>query len=282
MSRLKRVLKWLGIGSVALAVVAYAVLHIGTETILRRGYEAPLSTFAAPTDPALLAEGERLSHIHGCTGCHGAQLEGGVVIDRPWMGRVVAANLTRVAQEQSDAELERVIRRGVRINGRSVWMMPSPMYAHLSDEDLGSIIVYMRSVPASEGPDSAIELRLLGRVAVMLGQLSPLVSEVDTTAERRAPDREDAMDHGRYLAMTACSECHGEKLLGDGMGSPPLTMALAYTPENFTRLMREGVALGDRELPMMSGVARRRFSHFTDSEVEAVHTYLSGLATAGQ
>ena len=31
--------------------------------------------------------------------------------------------------------------------------------------------------------------------------------------------------------------------------------------------MRTGKALGERELPMMSGVARGRFAHFTDEEV---------------
>jgi cytochrome c553 len=282
MQRLKRILKWLAIGGVALTVVAYAILHIGSERILRRSHEAPLSAFVAPSDPALLAEGERMSRIRGCNGCHGARLQGAVVIDHPWMGRAVAGNLTRVAQDHSDAELERVIRRGVRRNGHSVWMMPSPMFAHLSDEDLGSIIAYLRSVPPSDGPASAIELRLLGRIVVLLGELPPLVEEVDMSATPRAPDRDDPLDLGRYLAMTSCSECHGEKLLGDGQGSPPLSIAAAYTQDAFAALMRDGVALGDRQLPMMSGVARNRFSHLTDAEVGALHVYLSGLAAGGE
>lgn len=281
MRRLKRVLKWLGIGAAALVVTAYAVVHIGSEIILRRSFEAPLAAYSAPTDPALLAEGERLSHTRGCNGCHGAQLQGAVVVDIPWMGRAVAPNLTRVAREHSDAELERVIRRGVRLNGRSVWMMPSPMYAHLSDEDLGSIIAYMRSVPPSDGPDAAIDLRVLGRLAVLMGEFTPLAEEVDPASAPRAPDRNDTMDLGRYLAKTSCTECHGQRLQGDSMGSPPLTMVIAYGPEDFTRLMRQGVALGEREMPMMGGVARGRFSHFTDAEIQALHGYLSGLATAG-
>jgi hypothetical protein len=61
------------------------------------------------------------------------------------------------------------------------------------------------------------------------------------------------------------------------MGSPPLTVVAAYPAEAFTRLMREGVALGDRELGMMGGVARNRFTHFTDAEIGALHAYLSGL-----
>ena len=38
--------------------------------------------------------------------------------------------------------------------------------------------------------------------------------------------------------------------------------------------MRQGKALGNRELPLMSQVARGRFRHFTDQELRGLHTYL--------
>jgi cytochrome c553 len=282
MRRLARVLKWFAVGAVLLAVIGYAILHIGSERIMQRSYEAPLSAYVAPVDDALLAEGERLAHTRGCSGCHGRALLGEVVIDQPWMGKVVAGNLTRVVRDHSDAELERVVRRGVRKDGRSVWMMPSPMFARLSDEDLGSIIAWMRSVPEGEGVDSAIELGPLGRVAVLFGELTPLVDEVDPTAAPRAPDRDDPLALGRYVAITACSECHGTALRGDGMGSPSLAIVGGYSIQDFERLMREGVALGERELPMMSGVARWRFSHFTAQEIAALHAYLGVLAASAE
>jgi len=40
--------------------------------------------------------------------------------------------------------------------------------------------------------------------------------------------------------------------------------------------MLTGMARGGRELRMMSGVARWRFSHFRPDEVGALHAYLSG------
>jgi mono/diheme cytochrome c family protein len=278
MQRLKRVLVGLGIGAVLLTALASGVLVFGSERILDQRHALPPSSFVAMADRDRLAEGERLAHTRGCTGCHGPQLEGRVVMDAPWMGRIVAGNLTRVVRDHDDAELERVIRQGVRKDGRSVWMMPSSMFAHLTDEDLGLIIGYMRSVPPRDGPGSSIEPRLLARLGILLGQLRPEIAYVDPDTRPRAPDPADPLDLGRYLAMTACIECHGDTLLGDGMGSPPLTIVAAYPPEAFSRLMREGVALGDRELGMMSGVARFRFAHFNDTEIGALHAYLSGLA----
>jgi mono/diheme cytochrome c family protein len=278
---MRKVWRFLGIGGVGLgsmALIAFAVLYAGSQRLINRVYEVPLSAFVATDDPALVAEGERLARIRGCIGCHGAALEGRVFIDEPLLARIVAPDLTLMAREHSDAELERVIRRGVRRDGRSVWVMPSPMYYHLSDEDLGAIIAYIRSVAPSSGPPTEVRLRVLGRLGLVSGQFPPLVDEIDQTASRFTPDREDALSFGRYLALTVCTECHGADLRGaqDG-GAPSLGIAAAFSSEAFARLMREGIGLGDRELGMMGGVARDRFAHFTDGEIDALHTYLRTL-----
>ena len=41
--------------------------------------------------------------------------------------------------------------------------------------------------------------------------------------------------------------------------------------------MRTGVAIGDREVGLMSEVSRGRFTHFTEREQRAVHQYLRRL-----
>jgi mono/diheme cytochrome c family protein len=278
---MRKVWRFLGIGIVglgAMALIAFAVLYTGSQRLVDRVHDVPLSAFAAANDHALLAEGERLARIRGCVGCHGPALEGRVFIDEPLLARIVAPDLTLMAREHSDAELERVIRRGVRRDGRSVWVMPSPMFYHLTDEDLGAIIAYIRSVAPSDGPPTEVRLRVLGRLGLVSGKFPPLVDEIDHAAPRFTPDREDALSLGRYLTLTVCAECHGADLRGaqDG-GAPSLSIAAAFSPEAFARLMREGIELGDRELGMMGGVARDRFAHFTDGEVDALHTYLRTL-----
>lgn len=45
---------------------------------------------------------------------------------------------------------------------------------------------------------------------------------------------------------------------------PDLLIMAAYDEAAFRRLMREGIAIGNRELQIMSPVARGRFVHFTD------------------
>jgi hypothetical protein len=42
--------------------------------------------------------------------------------------------------------------------------------------------------------------------------------------------------------------------------------------------MRTGVATGERQVGLMSQVARGRFVHFTDAEVDAIYDYLAARA----
>lgn len=279
MGRAVRVAGFAGVALALVALAAYGVLYAGSQRMIDRRYDVGLSSFAAPTDPSLLAEGERLARIRGCIGCHGTHMQGAVFFDEPWLARIVAPDLTRIAQESTDAELERVIRKGVRRDGRTVWVMPSPMYAYLSDEDLGAIIAFIRSTPPHGGPATEFRPRLLGRVGILSGEFPPLAEEIDAAVTTLKPARDDPMAFGRYLALTSCSECHGPDLRGTSEGTPSLAIVAAYSPHQFGRLMQEGVALGDRELGMMSGVARNRFSHFTRAEVDALYAYLAALGS---
>ena len=279
---MKRFLRVLGIGVIALVglvLAGYAVTYVLSQRILNRTYEQPLTAFAVRSDPALLAEGERLTRIHNCTFCHGETLHGSVHIDVPFVVRIVAPGLTRVVQEYSDAELERVIRRGVRRDGRSVWAMPSQMYYHLSDEDLGAMLAYIRTVEPREGLTAEFRPRLLARLRIAAKKVQPMAAQIDTTTPRLAVDRHDPLALGRYLALTTCSGCHGADLRGGNRGrAPNLQIGGAFTPEAFARVMREGIGLGDRKLGLMDQAARSSFRHFTDAEITALHTYLRSLA----
>ena len=72
------------------------------------------------------------------------------------------------------------------------------------------------------------------------------------------------------------------KLEGDESRIPDLRIAASYSLEQFTHLMRTGKASGNRELKLMSSVARNRFSHFTDDEIQAQHSYLVARAAIRQ
>ncbi len=283
---MNRPLRWLRnalLGLVSLVVLAIAVSYVLAEWTIRRTYPEPVKNVTVPTAAASIAEGMRLARIRGCTGCHGPQLAGQHFIDIPLVGRVASPDLTIAAREYSDAQLAHIIRRGIRPDGRSVVVMPSSMFAFLRDEDLGNIIAYIRSVPPSNGQRRDVKLGPGGRIMFATGKFKPAAVEVREAEAASAsfPGAGDLNAEGAYLARTVCTECHGTMLNGQG-GSPDLRIAAGYTPEQFTHLMRTGKALGNRELELMSPVARNRFSHFTDDEIQALHAYLLARAAVSR
>lgn len=283
MSIIRRILRWLGILVVVvmgLVVAATAYVYIASERIIDRMYTVSSTSIAIPTDSASIAEGQRLATIRGCYGgCHGSEAEGEVFIDEPLLARLVAPNLTWAVRERSAEELERIIRHGVLPDGRSTLGMPSSMFHLLSDDDLGVILAFLRNLPPSEGPQTEMSIGPLGRLGVALGQFTPQAALIDHDVPRPAIDASDSLAYGRYLALTVCTECHGLDLGGEEDGTTPdLAIGGAYPDTAFVRLMRTGKALGDRELELMSEVARRRFSHFTDAEISALHAFLQKRA----
>jgi mono/diheme cytochrome c family protein len=279
----KRVLRWLRnalIGVIALALIAAAVIYSLSELALRRSYDPRGTSVAIPADSASIAEGERLARIRGCLGCHRSKLEGGLFIDDPMLARIAAPNLTKAVRVYSDAELEGIIRHGVRPDGRSVVAMPSDMFRVLDDADLGKILAYLHSAPEVPGQARMVKPGPLGRLGIALGKFKPAAEDVRRveTLSDSFPAAGSPVARGAYLARTVCTECHGATLSGFAGETPDLRIAAGYSPEQFVRLMRRGVALGERELGLMGEVARSRFSHFTDEEIEALYAYLLSRA----
>lgn len=154
------------------------------------------------------------------------------------------------------------------------------MFYNLSDEDLGTILALIRSQAPCEGTEAEVKPGILTRLELVPGKFPPYAQEIDHTAARLPKDTTDPVAFGRYLATTSCSECHGMDFQGDpNYAIPSLTMASGYSDADFARLMRTGIALGNRELGLMSQVARSRFANFTDVEVKSVHAFLRTLGT---
>jgi hypothetical protein len=62
------------------------------------------------------------------------------------------------------------------------------------------------------------------------------------------------------------------------VGAPDLTIAAAYDLADFERLLRTGVAAGDRKLGLMSQIAPERFNALSHEEIAALHDYLRARA----
>lgn len=258
------------VGIVALALASCS----GPEQ--QEGIPAPV-TFArlASSD---VAHGERVATVLGCTGCHGKDLQG-----RDWsdeMGVLWTANLTRSAERYGDAELVAMITTG-RKPGRDLHGMPSHIFTKLDPSDLAAILAFLRSKLAGgevhPEPTFGPELRKM----MAEGTYTSSAQEVDEQGTTWPADAGPDHALGLYIARATCAECHRMDLKG---GKPPfpgekerpdlMMMVTAYEPADFLKLLHTGKAAGDREVSLMSEVARNRFSHLTNDEVEAVRDYI--------
>jgi len=272
---MKKFLKWLGIVAVsfiAIVVVVMIYAYSASEREFARQYKvAETLSVSLPTDAAEIEEGHRLAHITGCTHCHGANLAEPNAIDIPGIARFVPPNISQIVPTTSDAQLVGLLRRGVKIDGTSAWLMPAEMFRHLHDEDVARILAWVRTVPASGDVAGKSSIHLLGRALVAMNQIKPVARQIDEAKGEPAipPGR------GAYLVMNACSECHGQDLNGVPMANAPsLVVVKGYSAEQFARLMHDGVGVGEREFELMTPTAKARFSHLTADEVQAVYEFL--------
>jgi len=256
-----------------LLLAGYGLAYWQTERLLAGDTRTPL----AAIPPGDAVEGARLARVLGCTGCHGPALAGQVFVDIPHVARLMAPNLTVVRDSYDDAAFLRLMRAGTKIDGRIALAMPNKAHQRLTDAQLADLLAHLRAAPRVDTEPVPTVLRPLGRVAVALGQyhlddiLPDPAESAAVLADRNQPDA------SRHLLQAACSECHGLDFAGyPDDGIPPLLVVKAYTPEQFTRLMREGLTIAGTETTtgLMSQVARHRFTRLTDDEIAGMKAYL--------
>jgi mono/diheme cytochrome c family protein len=259
-----------------LAVLLLAIVYTGSEWILRRHHEVAASAIAATSSPADLEEGRRLAVIVGCwEGCHGPRGEGGFE-EAPGIFRITAPALSDVLPQYSDPELVRLIRLGVKRDGKTALGMPSRTFYPLADADLVKIVGHLRRQPLVTPIPRERRITLLGRAALLSGKWKASADQVDRSSPRWGElPRTTSFERGRYLASVTCTECHGSDLQGDQyMGSPSLMVGAGYPAERFRHLLQTGEPLSGRDLGIMSRVARSAFRYFSDEEIQDVHVYL--------
>lgn len=226
---------------VTLVIVAIAALYVISNSRLHRVWNVTPEPVAIPTDSASVAWGKHIAAIHGCAGCHTANLGGEVFIDAPPMARLYARNLTPgrggIGKAFTDADWVRAIRHGVKPDGHALLFMPSQEFYSLSDRDLGSLIAYLKTLPPVDTtwPDNSVGP--VGRALYLSGQVPLVPAELINHAAPRpvAPPMGETVEYGKYLAM-ACVGCHGEHFSGGLVpGAPPgMLPARNLTPDSTT------------------------------------------------
>jgi mono/diheme cytochrome c family protein len=254
----------------------------------RRPAEIAFDGAQAQDPAAMRAHGERLTHVLGCTSCHGARLEGAQFDpEMKQYGPIYASNLSLLVPHFSDADLDSIVRRGTHPARKTVWVMPSHLFQHLSDADMRALTASLRSLPPTGRPTPLPQFSPEDRKEIASGKYKPEAQLVRETAGQRAADLGPKFALGRYVAELTCAECHGPTLAGEPghpPGTPPdLAVAGAYARGEFERLITQGIPTGGRKLnPMMAGVAKYRFSHLTRHERDALYAYLKTRAERPQ
>jgi mono/diheme cytochrome c family protein len=265
------------------------------------GAAAVLIAFAGPAtaQPSLERGSYLVNSIAACGNCHtpqgpegpmaGMELSGMVVEDTPAM-HAVAPNITPAGavRDWSDTDLVKAIREGVRPDGTLIGPpMPFEVYRGLSDDDVASIVMYLRSVPAVENDPGASTYNI------------PLPPAWGPPVESVAAIPEDVTaEYGAYLAgpLGHCIVCHsapGEAGpdLANGLGAGGMefrgpwgtSVAANITPTGLEKYTDEQLAAmittgkrpdGSQMLPPMPF---GYYASMTPDDVSAIILYLRSL-----
>lgn len=290
-----KILKWLAIvfgvlvGLIVIAVIA--VWGISTFRISKTYHITP-EVVAIPTDAASVALGRHILETRGCPDCHGANLAGKTFIDDPMIGHIYGTNITSGksarAGQLTDADWVRAIRHGVGPSGKGLLIMPSKEFYYLSDQDLGDLIAYLKTVPPVDNTPPKSSVGPLGRLLFVMGQIDALAVEgINHTGPRPvAPPPEVTVAYGKYLAV-GCKGCHGEGYSGGKIpGTPPdWPPAANITPSGnlahwseaaFLTTLRTGTTPEGKQMNS-DYMPWKNISKMSDDELKAIWMFLQTL-----
>lgn len=308
----RRLLKGAGYGAAVLVLMlAGAVtLTVGWRPVI--GPKArPLTARRFEPTADRLERGRYLAEsVSGCFACHSqydahdpvatfprAKKGAGGRMAAEGMPWLTAPNITpdpeTGAGHWTDDMLARAIREGVGHDGRALFpAMPYQAYRNYSDEDVASIVVYLRSLAPvrSKLPASEIPFPLSRLINALPEPLTAAVPE---------PDRTTQVKRGEYLLKVGdCAGCHtprdehgqplagydyaGGNLFEDGRGgtvataniTPDATGISYYDEPLFLQAMRTGHVRARTLNPAMPWWI---YKNMTDEDLKAAYAYLRTL-----
>jgi mono/diheme cytochrome c family protein len=306
---MKKTLKIAGAVLLTLVVVGVPAL-VGIRPII--GPKArPLTDRRFEPSPQRIERGKYLvtSGRVACVLCHspmdvsggGLKLQAGAELSgRHWgvdgTPFLTAPNLTPDPETGignfTDDELSRAIREGIGRDGRALFpIMPYQAMHAMPDEDLASVIVYLRSLKPIRNPlpPSAVPFPLNRLIA---GVPAPLDAPV--TADLSTPEK-----RGEHIVRVAiCADCHttrddsgnvppglnfaggtamsfeGRKTIYTANITPSVNGIPYYTEDLFIEVMRTGKVKARELDPMMPTTLYR---NMTDQDLKDIFAYLKTL-----
>ena len=294
---MSRILKFMGYAvSALLALIGVALIAVYQVSAAKLRQKHTVTAKVPPilTDAAAVERGRHIALTRGCLDCHGKDLGGAKVIEDPAMGRLYGPNLTTGrggrSSEYADVDWVRAIRHGIAKDGHTLVLMPSAEYAHFTEDDLASLIAFLKSVPAVDRDRVPVKLGPVARVLLVAGKFKLAADEIDHATLQPAVVKPGAtVDYGRYLAI-GCVGCHGSNFSGGKIeiGPPDWPPAANLTPHESGRLAKWTQSDFFRALRTarrpdgteISPIMPRNFGQMNDEELSAIWLFLKTLPAA--
>lgn len=282
------------LGILGLLFIGYglASLRVYYRTTIQ--YHVPVREPSVKPTDELVERGRHVARIRGCRDCHGRNFAGKTFIDQPLMGHYAGSNLTSgeggIGNEYDTEDWTRAIRHGLDPDGYPLIFMPSFEYDELGNQDMAALIAFLESLSPVDNRPTDIRIGPMSKFLYLSGNLPQLLSAeiIDHDRPRTPPpDPGATVAYGRYVA-TSCTGCHGQDLSGGPIpGVPPdWPEAPNLTPHStgladwsfseFETVMRTGRTPSGRRVKSQY-MPWKNFRHMSDTETEAVWTYLQSL-----
>ena len=221
---MKKAMKILGYTlGVAVLFLASALAYVHFKGIPEYAYAPPaeIISLQVPRDSAYVDRGAKIAAMH-CMACHAGpdgKLTGKPMVDLPTMfGELHTLNITQDREHGigawTDGELYYFLRTGIHKDGH--WSPPfMPKYNLMADEDIYSIIAWLRSDDPRLVPDTREfppnEFNLLVKVLSNTLFTPPPFQEKPIVI----PNSADKVAFGRYVAnqLSDCYGCHSGDIL---------------------------------------------------------------------
>lgn len=211
---MKKALKILGI-VLGVLILLIALVAAYNQFAPTPTYEVNAPDLKVAPDSSRIARGAQIVSAT-CTLCHqgeSGKLDGRFMLDDPAFAKAYSSNITQHPEKgigsYTDGELLYLLRTGIKRNGKLAMPMMARM-PHLADEDIYSIIAYLRSdAPELQASEQERPLPKLGFVGKALTRLvfKPLPFDNQVIP---LPDTNNLVAFGKYLAtdMMECANCH--------------------------------------------------------------------------
>lgn len=298
---MRRILKIVAVvGGVLIVglIGAAAFAQLGSAQKMNRVIAVDVQPIAIATDAAGLARGRYLYESRGCTECHGRDGGGRVVIDDHAGFLVRAPDISRtaggVAGTLSDTDWVRIVRHGIKPDGRPLMIMPSEDYARMTDADAGMLIGYVKTLPPANGAPAQLQFPLLVRGLYAAGIVRDAAEKIDHSLPPPQPvASSETLAYGDYVA-NSCRGCHNDALSGGAIpGAPPewpkaanLTpepnSAFAHyqTVEQFAGMLKSGKRPDGSTVSMV--MPFESLKEMNDEDVRALFAYFKSLPPKAQ